>query len=200
MIENENGRFYVIGGVKYPSVTTVLGYKEADKWKEWRVRNANYMSRILSRGTDMHERIEKYLLGESPGTYADGDPEGYMLYKQIVPILEPISNIRGLEKFLYSTELRVAGRADCIADYEGKLSIVDFKTSTRIKTVDEVFSYFKQATCYAKMYEEREGTKIDNIVILMSSADGGIEVFREDPEHYIDHVREDIEYYYSNNS
>ena len=199
VIENENGRFYVIGGQKYPSVTTVLGYRERDKWTEWRENNKSYMNRILDRGSDMHERIEKHLLGESPGDYSVGHPEGYILYKQILPLLSPITNVVGLEKFLYSTELRVAGRADCIAEYNNEPAIIDFKTSTRKKSVDEVYSYFKQATCYAKMYEERTGVKIPNIVILMSCADGEIEVFQEDPDHYIDDVREDIEYYYSQN-
>ena len=98
------------------------------------------------------------------------------LFDVAVPELEKIDNIRAQEVALYSDYLRLAGRVDCIAEYEGKLSIIDFKTARKEKELDHVEHYFMQAAAYAIMFEERTGIPINRLVLLIAVEDGFMQV------------------------
>lgn len=94
--------------------------------------------------------------------------------------------------------MRTAGRVDCVGEYEGKLSIIDFKTSTNDKSSDKIQDYYLQTTAYALMFEERYGIEIDNIVILMSSEKGAVPlVFKQPVEPYVRPLLERINTYHS---
>jgi len=112
----------------------------------------------------------------------------------MVPALDKIDQIRGLEQAVYSKRLGVAGRTDCIAEYDGKLSTIDFKTATRKR--DEINeNYPVQATFYALAWEELTGEKIDQIAILTVTEDGTLDVYKDDPSLYVKKLEEMIEEY-----
>ena len=95
------------------------------------------------------------------------------VHNNIDALLSDIDNIRCLEAFLYSDHLRLGGQVDCIAEYKGKLSIIDFKTSNKRKTRSQCYNYFMQCSAYAIMFEERTGIPVDQTVILMAQQDDG---------------------------
>ncbi len=192
-------RHYVTpNGMQLPSVTTVLSLMSEAGIKFWRNRvGAVEADRVqkdsLKVGTELHLICEKFL--DNLGTESYKNPVAQKLFAQMKPELLKINNIRVQEASLYSEKLGVAGRVDCIADYDGKLSVIDFKSATKKKQKSWVKSYFCQATAYALMYEELGGAKIDQIVIMVSARDGVVKSFVEDKEKYIEMLKNVIEDY-----
>lgn len=186
----ETGRVYVApDGSRYPSVTTVLGILSEDSIREWRQRvgeeEANKVShRASNRGTAVHSIIEKYLRNEDT---SDNLPHIKQSLANLRPILDKsIGKIFGLETALYSRHLGMAGRCDCIAEWNGVPSIVDFKTSKRIKKKENIASYFAQASAYAIMFEERTGLAIPNTVIVMDVDDNHPLIFEEHRDNFVE--------------
>jgi len=190
----ENGRRYITpSGVLYPSITTILSHKSKpfiDAWKK-RVgeKEANKITRqATSRGTSIHKLVEYHLennlLKEQKGeeTLSILNKEMYLNLKGL---LSKIDNIRCLEQNLYSDHLRLAGQVDCIAEYDGKLSVIDFKTSNKKKSRSHCYNYFIQCSAYAIMFEERTGIPVDQIVILMTQQDDGPAVFVEKRDEFV---------------
>jgi genome maintenance exonuclease 1 len=175
--------FYQTPDGRFPSVTTVVGWKKNQFFAEWRKNNPKEAVRTRNRGTKLHSLIEGYLLN-TPEFNKEKDPYTLDLFNQIHENINKIDNIRSIEGFLWSKPLRMAGRSDCIAEYEGVLSVIDFKGSTKPKRKEDIHNYFLQATAYAVMWEERTGEKIPQIVILISCDDGTTQVFIEQPKHY----------------
>ena len=95
-------------------------------------------------------------------------PDMKQAFNQFVPILDRIDNVHYLETMLYSETLGLAGQVDCIAEFDGIPSVIDFKTSLRLKKEDWILNYFEQCTCYSLMYEEMTGIKAKQIVVLIS--------------------------------
>lgn len=186
-VDTENGRLYQTpSGRAYPSVTAVTGLLGKEDIIEWRKRvgeeQANRIStRAAKRGTAVHKLCESYLLNEAPEV-SIFDIESF---NSLVPELDKINNIHCLETKLYSDYLQVAGTVDCIAEYEGKLSVIDFKTSGREKQRDEIHNYFMQTAAYAVMFEERTGIPVSRLVILMSVDDHGVTIFNEKRDAWI---------------
>lgn len=198
VIETEGKRLYVTPeGNNYPSVTTVTGWKKREFFAEWRKKNPEESKYALQRGNDFHLLIEKYLNNEQVERHSDSKTQ--KLFDQVKSELHNIDKILCQEVALWSDTLKLAGRVDCIAEYEGKLSIIDFKTSKKMKDEFEIEEYFLQATCYAIMLEERTGIQISNIVILMSCDDGSTLVFQQKPKKYIKKLMETINLYTSEN-
>lgn len=202
--EEINGkRFYVApDGNRYPSVTTITGWKKRAFFAEWRKKNPEESRRVLSRGTSFHYIVEDYLMNdndkvEQKKTEKPGD---YYIFAQIKNELNKINNIKALETALWSSKLQMAGRVDCIAEYDGVLSVIDFKTSKAVKEEKDIQEYFMQATAYAIMFQERTGIQIKNIVILMTCEDGSIMVYQKNPLHYVKDLKEAIDCYYRENS
>lgn len=186
----EIGRVYVApDGSRYPSVTTVLGILSEDSIREWRQRvgeeEANKVShRASNRGTAVHSIIEKYLRNEDT---SDNLPHIKQSLANLRPILDKsIGKIFGLETALYSRHLGMAGRCDCIAEWNGVPSIIDFKTSKRIKKKENIASYFAQASAYAIMFEERTGLAIPNTVIVMDVDDNHPLIFEEHRDNFVE--------------
>ena len=191
-------RFYNINGTNYPSVTTVLGIRKTEQLKEWREKIgekvANWeMGRAARRGKATHTLVENYLKGETPST-RDVLPLG--LFALLKPYLAQIDNIHCLEQILYSKKLTIAGQVDCIAEYNGKLSVIDFKTANKERNDEWNKNYYIQTAAYAIMYEELFGTPIEQIVIIMASEDGAGRVFVKNKADYLSHLEEAIKYFY----
>lgn len=161
-------------GKAYPSVTTVLGIRNKGMLQEWRARvgeveAARVAHHASTRGTALHTAVERYIDNEEH-YFAEGEmPHVKDMFNSIKPVLDNrIDNVRLQEAALFSDHLGLAGRVDLIADFDGRLSIIDFKTSSRVKTEDEIDSYFIQMAAYAIMCEERTGTPVSRGVIVMA--------------------------------
>ena len=137
-------RFYNINGTNYPSVTSVLGVRKKIELQQWRDRIgddvANWeMGRAARRGTATHNLIENYIKNE-PLTEKSVLPLG--LFKIMKPYIDQIQNIHCLETVLYSNKYKLAGQVDCIAEYNGKLSVIDFKTANKERKEEWIDNYF----------------------------------------------------------
>ena len=191
-------RFYDIDGKAYPSITTVLGIQKKAQLQEWRDKIgenvANWeMGRAARRGKATHTLIEQYLKGLTPSERGVL-PLG--LFRLIKPYVDQIDNIHCLETIMYSKELTIAGQVDCIAEYNGKLSVIDFKTANKERQESWIENYFMQTTAYAKMYEEIFGKKIEQIVILLASEDGSTQSFIKETKDYMTPLMKSIDDFY----
>jgi len=181
-------RFYVTPeGNKYPSITTVLSDRNKEGIIKWRESVGNdvanqVMRQAASRGTAVHTLIENYLNNEE---LSKQDVLPVALFATIKSELDNINNIRIQEGGLYSNKLGVAGRVDCIAEYKGKISVIDFKTSTKEKKEEWVENYFIQGSAYCEMYEERFLQPIEQVVILIVTEDGAVQTFIKDKKDYL---------------
>ena len=181
-------RFYVTPeGNKYPSITTVLSDRNKEGIIKWRESVGNdvanqVMRQAASRGTAVHTLIENYLNNEE---LSKQDVLPVALFVTIKSELDNINNIRIQEGGLYSDKLGVAGRVDCIAEYKGKISVIDFKTSTKEKKEEWVENYFIQGSAYCEMYEERFLQPIEQVVILIVTEDGAVQTFIKDKRDYL---------------
>ena len=132
----------------------------------------------------MHAIVERYLRNEDTTDYL---PHIRQSLENLRPILDKsIGKIFGLETALYSRHLGMAGRCDCIAEWNGVPSIIDFKTSKRIKKKENIASYFAQASAYAIMFEERTGLAIPNTVIVMDVDDNHPLIFEEHRDNFVE--------------
>jgi genome maintenance exonuclease 1 len=147
-IQKSGKRFYSTPDGEFPSVTTVVGYGKQNFFAEWRRKNPEESRRVLARGTKFHSIIESYIKNEDIDM-ENMFPNFKALFNLLKPALDNIDNIAAIETPLWSKILGLAGRTDCIAEYNGKLSIIDFKASTKEKRKQDVESYFLQATAYA---------------------------------------------------
>ena len=198
-------RFYETpDGKLYPSITTVLSTRNKKGLFEWRKKVgdevANYVARTsAARGTAVHHMCEDYLNNfptEWPDKWSEHEKKflPFCLFKQLEnKVLQKIDNIRSQECALFSNKYRVAGRVDCIAEYDGKLSIIDFKTSTKERNDEYNENYYIQASAYAEMFEEQTGTPIEQIVILVVTEDGAVQEFVKEKYDYIPLLVESID-------
>lgn len=182
-------KYYTETGAAYPSVTTVLGVLSRDSIKAWRKRVGNEEANKISgqaatRGTKIHLLCEKVLDNEEIDTSKLSllDLE---IWNEFRPLLDRIDNIHAQEIALYSDHLRLAGRVDCIAEFDGKLSIIDFKTSKKPKKKEWIENYFAQAAAYAIMYEERTGIPINRSVIMIAVEGDDPQIFIEKRDNFV---------------
>ena len=181
-------RFYVTPeGKKYPSITTVLSGRSKEGINRWResvgndVAN-NIMRSAAKRGTAVHQLVEDYL---NNSELSKQDVLPLALFTILKSELDDINNIVLQEGGLYSDKWGIAGRVDCIAEYKGKLSVIDFKTSTKEKKEEWVENYFIQGSAYCEMYEERFNQEINQVVILIVTEDGAVQTFIKDKKDYL---------------
>ena len=189
--EKDGERFYSTPSGSYPSVTTVTGWEKRKFFAEWRKKNPDEAKRTTSRGVKLHSLVEKYLNNEKIDNKKT-DVFTLDLFLQFKKYIDKIDKIKALEVPLYSNLLKLAGRVDCIAEYDGKLSIVDFKGSTKAKREEDISNYFLQATAYSVMWQELTKEKIENIVILITCDDGDVQEFVKKPIDYVKQLKECI--------
>ena len=189
--ENIDGRrvYPVPSGGKYPSITTVLSCNPEKKAgiMKWRKRigeaKANQIStRAASRGTTYHSIVEDYLNNTYDETKFKDKHLPLMMFKNSKKTLDRINNIYAQEAALYSDNLEIAGRVDCIAEFDGELSIIDFKTSAEEKKLEWIQDYLIQETAYACMLYERYKIKVNKIVTIIACESGDTQVFVETPK------------------
>lgn len=200
-VTTDEGRKYrTPEGINLPSITTVLSILSRDSIAAWRKRvgeaEANRIShRASTRGTKVHEIIEKYI--DNKEDYKDGyTPDIVSSFLDVKSILDDrIGRVYAQEAPLYSNHLGVAGRVDCVAEFDGKLSIIDFKTSLKPKRKDWVKNYFMQESAYAIMWEERTGQPIVQLVTIISVDNAPPQVFIEHRDNWVRPLRETIEKY-----
>lgn len=184
---SKKGRVYVDDeGNKYPSITTVLSILNKEAILAWRKRvgeeEANKIStRAATRGTKVHDMIERYVLNEDPG---EPDLISISNFKEVKPIIdENLSKVYATEKRMFSKHLGVAGTVDCVGVWNGKDSIIDWKTSAKWKKKEWISNYFMQCSAYAIMWEERTGRPITQLVVCIAG-DMGPQIFVEHRDNW----------------
>ena len=189
-VTREDGvRFYATpSGKKYPSVTTVLSAHNKQGLLEWRKKvgeeQANKISSAAAkRGTKLHLHCENYI--NNVDVISTMPLFQRELFESILPLLHNINNVHVQEQRLYSDHLRLAGTVDCVAEYEGKLAIIDYKTSSRRKNKEYIHNYFMQCAAYAIMYEERTGIPINKLVIIIAVENDDPQVFVEKRDNWV---------------
>ena len=188
----EGKRFYMTPeGNLYKSVTSTLSALDGDGITKWRAEVgedvANHISnRATGIGTSMHKIIEDYLSNKDISQYKKLLPVAH--FHNLLPYINNIDNILAQEATLYSDRLQLAGATDCIADFEGVKSVIDFKTSTKKKEEYWIKKYFFQEVCYSVMFEERTGIKAEQIVTMISGEDGSADVFVKNRNDYIEEL------------
>jgi len=205
-VTTEEGRVYKTPeGINLPSITTVLSILSRDSIEAWKkkvgIDEANKIShRAATRGTAVHEIIEKYL--DNKEDYRDGyTPDIIESFIALKPILDgKIGRIFAQEAPLYSNHLGVAGRVDCVAEFDGKLSIIDFKTSRKPKRKNYIQNYFMQEAAYSIMWEERTGMPIVQLVTIIAVDQHEPQVFVEHRDNWVRPLRDTIDQYNQENT
>tara|TARA_B100001179_G_scaffold80792_1_gene57080 strand:- start:979 stop:1647 length:669 start_codon:yes stop_codon:yes gene_type:complete len=184
------------------SITSLMKNFTPEGILEWRKKvGAEVANEVMKAATDRGSKVHKIIescLSNKPendllGNYGELPAR---LFNQMIPALDKINMIRALEKGLYSTQLGIAGTVDCVAEYEGKLSIIDFKTARR--KWDEINeTYLVQATFYSIAWEERTGEKVDQIAILTTTETGELHIHKDDPSKYVNRLNQMIQEYKS---
>ena len=175
-------------GNLYPSITSVTSHYNREVFKTWRQRVGNaeadrVIKESTTRGTSFHKSAQDYL--ENKPVVHDNEEIEFM-FDAAKPYLDKINNIHAIERCLYSDVLGIAGRVDCIAEYEGELAIIDFKTSKKIKPEAWIQQYFVQEVAYACMYYEMTQSVVKKLITIMVTPDGEVKVFdKRDKKEYI---------------
>ena len=185
-------KYFTPEGNTYPSVTTVLSIHGKHALEAWKKRVGEEQAKKISnqasvRGTAVHKLAEDYL--DNRHDWKENHmPSNLFSFQQIKPILDKrIDNVWFQEAFLYSDYLETAGQVDCIAEFDGKLSIIDFKTSRKKKQKDWIKNYFMQESFYAVAFEERTKKPITQLVTIITVDGDCPQVFIE---HRDDHIKD----------
>ena len=179
-----------------PSITSVTSFYNREVFRKWRQRvgekEANRVTKeSTERGTDYHEAAQAYLENKE----LDWDnylPLTQFMFKSSQPYLDKIGKIHAIERTLYSEYLGLAGRVDCIAEYDGELAIIDFKTSKKIKPEKWIEQYFVQETAYACMYYELTGIPVEKLITIMVTPEGDTHVY--DKRNKSDYIKLLVKY------
>lgn len=194
--------YKVPSGEIYPSVTTVLGDKPKpwlEKWKQslGEQKAKKESKRSSNRGTIFHALVEQHLNNIDNVTNNIPDPHK-KLFNQAKPKLNNINNIQSQEAGIYSDVLKIAGRVDCVANFNNKPSIIDFKTSNNPKTANMILDYYLQCTAYALMWNELTDQAIDNIIVIIAVENGFVsQVFEQKIDNYVPLLLKRIHEYYA---
>lgn len=195
VLESKHGRVYITPSGKHlPSVTTVTGFEGKDGIEIWRRANPREAQRVCDRGNTIHSMMEHLLKNEGVVLCEHSDVNE--LYEMLKSHVETkIDNVYALEQHMWSESVGLAGRVDCICDYDGKLSVVDFKGSTREKHTSGIKNYFQQATAYSLMFQELTGRKVEQIVILVACETGVLQEFVKKPVEYVPGLLSSLQLY-----
>ena len=188
----------------YPSITTVLGELSKADIQKWRERvgeaEANKVSGKASRrGTRLHSVCESYIQNKEDFLYGE-TPHIVELFQTIEPFLERVDNIHGVELALYSDHFGLAGRTDLIAEFDGVLSVIDYKTSNKIKKKEWCESYFAQGAFYGIAYEELTLIPVSQVVIIIAVENEQPQLFVEKRDDWVDKIWEAKKLYELNNN
>jgi ATP-dependent exoDNAse (exonuclease V) beta subunit len=193
-------------GTQYPSITSILSAtmsaEKAEILAKWKKRVGDEEAERIriestTRGEALHYMVENYIVGNEVKNKSNL-PVVDRLFKQIKPVIKRINNVRMIEKSLYSTGLKIAGRVDLIAEFDGKLSIIDFKTSTKVKTEEMIGDYFIQETFYAVAYAEHFREKVEQIVTIIATENSlKPYIFIEKPINFLQQLKQRARQYHA---
>ena len=187
--QSQNGfRYYSVDGKSYPSVTSVLSILSKDGIRAWRDSIGHDVAdfetrRAATRGIHFHKICENYLYNKNISEYRK-KILSYGLFNLVKHEIDRIDNIHGMEKTLYSHTLKLAGRTDCIAEFDNVLSIIDFKSANREKSPEILENHILQETAYAIMWNELTDIPIQQIVTIVACENGELQTVIEKPEFY----------------
>ena len=164
-----------------PSITSVTSFYNRQIFADWRKRvgieEANRITKkATARGTDFHEAAQAYLENRELD-WEEYRPLTKFMFHHAAPYLDRINNIHAIERTLYSEYLGLAGRVDCIAEYDGELAVIDFKTSEKIKPEKWLENYFVQEMFYAAAYYELTEIPVTKLITIMVTPGGEVKVF-----------------------
>ena len=197
-------RYYVTPqGNKYPSITTVISNnsKKQKSLAKWRARVGKekaqgISTRSATRGTRYHKLVEDYINNELDKTKYKDMPLPWFMFNGSQKTLDRINNIYLQEAALYSDTLEIAGRVDCIAEFDGELSIIDFKTSATKKKEAYLYDYYVQECGYACMLQELYGLTVKQLVTIVATEEGEAQVSVVTPKkEYLIRLQEYIQEY-----
>jgi len=200
-------RYYITPQNKtYPSVTTVLSLQNQEGIMQWRQQVGDgaadtFMRLGAIRGNALHKICEDYLNNKDILIH-DNKVLSMALFNRAKSQFDRIDNIFAQEKTLYSDRHRIAGRVDCIAEFDGTLSVIDFKTSSREKKPAWIENYYLQETAYSLMWEEQTAVPVGQIVTVISCEDGAVQTFIEQRDNFVTKLEKCITEYesiYGNN-
>lgn len=205
LLDRDDGHWYQTKFDKvYPSISTILSATAPEhkknglqSWKENEPAHEYITKQAQDIGTQSHKIIEDYLCHNLSLEGFDLLPVAH--FNNLKPFLENISNVTCIEQRMYSDKLQVAGTSDLIAEYNGELSIIDYKTKRKPQIDEYMYEYYLQTTCYALMFEEVTGRKINQVVVLVSSEKNTRQEFIKSCDNYVESMMERIEQYYLNN-
>lgn len=189
-VNTDAGRYYEINEyTRYPSVTTFLSSLSKDGIDKWKQRvgeeEAARISRMAAaRGTNFHLACESYLKNEPVENSIFANVMEHSMFYTAKRHLNRIDDVFLIETQMYSDHLRLAGTVDCVGRFDGKKTVIDFKTSARPKTKEYIKNYFLQATIYAIMVEEHTGIAVPNLAIIIAVAGEPTQVFQEKRDNY----------------
>ena len=203
LIEKDEGHYYQTpSGVVYPSITTMLQKTQSQEkqqslqnWREQEIAAEYITQQAAVVGSETHKLIENYLNGEEILEKSRLLSEAH--FNNLLPFVDKINDIHGIELRLYSDKMKLAGTSDCIANYDGKLSIIDYKTKRSNQREEWLTDHFIQATSYGVMFKELTGIKVEQVVILVSSEKNTRMEFMKNPDDYLDLLERRIAQFYS---
>ena len=202
LIEKDNAHFYQTPtGEIYPSITTILHETMANEkkeslqnWKEQEIASDYITQEAATIGTETHKLIENHI-----NEVRQTDNVRLLSvahFNNLIPFLQKINNVHGTELRLYSNAMKLAGTSDCIASYDGELSIIDYKTKRSNQKEEWMTDHFIQGTAYAQMFKELTGIEAKQIVILVSSEKNSRMEFVKNTEDYKDLLTQRLNQYY----
>lgn len=205
LLDREDGHWYQTKFDKiYPSINTILSATAPEdkknglsSWKENEPAHEYITAQSQHIGTQSHQIIEDYLSNNL--TLEEFDLLPIAHFYNLKPYLENISDVTCIEQRMYSDKLKVAGTSDLIAKYNGELSIIDYKTKRKPQVDEYMYEYYLQTTCYAQMFQEVTGQKINQVVILVSSEKNTRQEFIKPCDDYLEPLYDRLEKYYLNN-
>jgi len=203
LIEKDDGHYYQTpSGAIYPSITTILQKTQTlekqqslQNWREQEIASDYITQEAAIVGSETHKLIENYLNGEE--IFEEFRLLSEAHFNNLLPFVNKINDIHGIELRLYSDKMKLAGTSDCIAKYDGTLSVIDYKTKRSNQKEEWLTDYFIQATSYGVMFKELTGIKVEQIVILVSSEKNTRMEFIKNPDDYLDLLEQRIDQYYS---
>ncbi len=203
LLEKNDGHYYQTpSGTIYPSITTILQKTQSlekqqslQNWREQEMASDYITQEAAIVGSETHKLIENYLNNEEIFEKFKLLSEAH--FKNLLPFLNKINDIHGIELRLFSDKMRLAGTSDCIAKYDGTLSIIDYKTKRSNQREEWLTDHFIQATSYGVMFKELTGIKVEQIVILVSSEKNTRMEFIKKPDNYLDLLEQRIDQYHS---
>jgi hypothetical protein len=200
-VDSPAGRQYLTpNGDSYPSVTSVVGSLSKEHIDAWKERVGYEVAAKISkaatdRGSMIHENCENFITGK-PFTFGPFDGASLLMFKQLMPVLTQINEVHAMETQMWSDSLKVAGTVDLIARMNGQeLCIIDWKTSGRYKTRDDIHEYFMQTAAYSVMFYERTGIIVNKLKIAMTTEEFGLLLFDEKATDWIPKFKESREQY-----